>query len=329
MFRTALKLALIVFVALASAPQSLAQTATITNVNIYKQTTGNPPAFIVEITGTNLLSPESPRVLVFPSPTAPIAILDTSATAIRAEVSAPQDYAISEIALSYSTGTVSKATSITSCDTDAKVKREFFYVPFEQASKKYTRGVAINFDVIQISIVNECPVPVLIPLAGIYLRDKPNIHAFSLDHVTSIYSNYHQFAGGRAIYFNILQALATVGSAIEPFFAHGFTQGVSILGGGFTQGSAAIWKDLSAEQLQNLTSQSYQSTEQIGPNGGSLQKFIFLPKRDKNDTSVQLLFGIPSKKDKKNKNISAQQLLGTRYQPDMSMEIIPIVKTGS
>jgi hypothetical protein len=308
--RRALNSALFILVTLGSASQAKCQTATIASVNVYKQTAGNSPAYIMEIIGTNLLTPETPRVLVFPSAGTTIVVLGASASAIRAEVSAPQNYAPTEIALSYSNGTVSKATDISSCNTDNDVTREFFYVPFEQASKKYSRGVAINFDVIQISIVNECPLPVLIPLAGIYLPDKPNIHAFSLDHVTSIYSNYHQFAGGRAIYFNLLQGAATIGSSIEPFFAHGFTQGVSILGGGFTQGSAAIWKDLSAEQLQNLTSQSYQSTEQVGPNGGSLQKFIFLPKKDKKDKSVQKLFAVGQ-------------------QPDINMEIIPVVKPSS
>ncbi len=300
---------LFIFIALAAVPEAKSQTATITDVNVFKQTTGNPPAFIVEITGTNLLSPETPRILVFPSTGTTVTVLDTTATAIRAELSTPQNYTPTEIALSYSTGTKSKATKITTCNTDDDVKREFFYVPFQQASKKYSRGVAINFDVIQISIVNECPLPVLIPLAGIYLPDVPNIHAFSLDHVTSIYSNYHQFGGGRAIYFNVVQALATIGSAVEPFFARGFTQGVSILGGGFTQASATIWKDLSAEQLQNLTSQSYQSTEQVGPNGGSLQKFIFLPKKNKKDQTVQALFKRGA-------------------QPEINMEIIPVVQSG-
>jgi hypothetical protein len=53
---------------------------------------------------------------------------------------------------------------------------------------------------------------------------------------------------------------------------------VSIFGGEFTQASATIWKDLSAEQLQNPASQSYQSTQQVGPHGGSLQKYIFSSK---------------------------------------------------
>ena len=292
---------------------AMCQTATISTVNVYKETTGTPPAFIVEITGTNLLSPETPRLLVFPSEGATVTVLDnSSATAIRAAVSATSPgYIVSEVALSYSNGTKSKATTTTTCGADS-VPEQFFYVPEGQASKKYGRGVAANFDVIQVSIVNKCSLPVLIPLAGIYLpgaANKPNIYPFSLDHVTSMYSNNRQFSGPRAIYFNILQASATIGSAIQPFFGPGFTQAVSILGGGFTQASAEIWKDLSAEQLQNLTSQSYQSTEQVGPNGGSLQKFVFLPKSGKKDKTVLQYFAQSTAQSK----------------PTLHVEIIPVL----
>jgi hypothetical protein len=280
---------LVGLVTLFSPLPAMCQTATITDVNVYKQTTGNPPALIVEIIGTNLLSPETPRLLVFPSTGATVTVLDASAAAIRAAVAATQNYTISEVALSYSNGTKSKAATKTTCSAE-NLKRDFFYVPEVQARKKYGRGVGIYFDVIQVSVVNKCSLPVLIPLAGIFLSGPPNIYPFSLDHVTSIYSNDRQFSGPRAIYFNVVQGLATIGSAIEPFFAHGFTQGVSILGGGFTQASATIWKDLSAEQLQNLASQSFQSTEQVGPNGGSLQKFIFLPKAKKKDKTVERKF---------------------------------------
>src|SRR5712692_6768816 len=95
---------LFICIALATVPELKGQT-TITDVNVFKQTTGNPPAFIIEITGTNLLSPETPRILVFPSSGTTVTVFDTTATAIRAELSAPQNYAPTEIALSYSNGT--------------------------------------------------------------------------------------------------------------------------------------------------------------------------------------------------------------------------------
>ena len=105
--------------------------------------------------------------------------------------------------------------------------------------------------------------------------EKGDLVAFSLDHVTSIFSADRKLTGRRAIYFNSLQALATIGSAVEPFLAKSFTQGVAILGGGFTTASKEVLVDMSAEQLQNLTSQSFGATEQVASHG-SLQKFIFV-----------------------------------------------------
>ena len=59
--------------------ETFAQTAAINQVHVYKQTTGNPPSFIVEITVTNLLSPEAPRVVVFPSTGTTVTILQAAA----------------------------------------------------------------------------------------------------------------------------------------------------------------------------------------------------------------------------------------------------------
>ena len=183
---------------------------------------------------------------------------------------------------------IGEITPIT-CAPDSDVVKSSFYVPPSQAKEKYGRGVSTNFDVIQISIVNKCQLSILLPLAGIYIKDSPKVYPFSLDHVTSVFSYDRVFSGPRAWYFNILQAAATIGSSVQPFLASGFTQGVAIFGGSFTQGSAAIWKDMSAAQLQNLTSQAFQSTEQVGPNGGSLQRDIFLPKLGKTSNFDEIL----------------------------------------
>jgi hypothetical protein len=270
---------------------------TITAVNLYKQTPsgGKQSAFIVEVQGTSLeTAAEQPRLLVFPSTGVTVTPLDHSATSIHAGITAPQNYEPVEIDLSYQNKTVPWSLTKTTC-ADDDIKKAFFYVPPSQAKEKYGTGVGKNFNVIQISIVNNCSLPVLIPLAGIYVATTADscpggsdcIYPFSLDHVTSIFSYDRQFSGRRAVYFNVLQGVATVGSSVEPFLASGFTKGVSILGGSFTQASQTIWRDMTAEQLQNLTSQSYQATEQVGPNGGSLQKFIFLPVQKASKTQNQ------------------------------------------
>jgi hypothetical protein len=240
-----------------------------------------------------------------------------TATLITMSFTASSTYVPLEVTLSYASGPVGAAITGTDCAPDVDVVKSYFLVPEEQVSKKYGHGVAKNFDVVQISIVNKCPLPVLVPLAGISLTiSKLVYHPFSLDHVTSIFSNDRAFSGPRAIFFNIVQGAATLGSAIQPFFGPGFTSGVSILGGGFTQGAAAIWKDLSAEQLQNLTSQSFQATEQIAASGGALQKSIFIP-RAKKRTAAE-----------KAGTSALRAALSSNSANPIQLEIIPVLTVG-
>jgi hypothetical protein len=307
---------------------------------------------------------------------------------LLAQFAAPTNYSLQGVTLWTGSALQMLSTGALSCDFKSKVTLTPQIVPKDQAGNKYGNGVAKNFFAIQISIVNECPVAIIVQLAGIrvivntalttpsplpsavvgapYLGtlgafggnppytwtssplpdglvlsssgtisgipastvragmflfnvqvsdsstppisatgimtlpvvmaqtepgvsqgaqttganddvciEKGDLVAFSLDHVTSIFSTDRKLTGRRAIYFNSLQALATIGSAVEPFLAKSFTQGVAILGGGFTTASKEVLVDMSAEQLQNLTSQSFGATEQVASHG-SLQKFIFV-----------------------------------------------------
>jgi hypothetical protein len=284
-----------------------------------KQVSGeNLQTFVLEIIGTNL-NTTGLQVVVFPANDIKrLAVLPASAaeapTTMRVRFTAPQSYLPEEVAvLPPGLAPVVHRTGTTSCDFANKVDATFQVVPQRQSKTKYGNGVAANFHVIQISIVNGCTQSVVVPLAGVKLTPitapssttqggtsttqssagstpstlQGSLVPFSLDHVTSIYNTDRKLTGARAIFFNSLQAAATLGSAIEPFFGSGFTKGVSIWGGGFTQSAQTILKDMSAEQLQNLTSQSFESTEQVGPNGGSLQKFIFIRKLKKKEQGLE------------------------------------------
>ena len=257
----------------------------------------NPQStYILEINGTGFESVDMKniRVIVFPGTgVGPVTVLSLSLdkSKLFAQFTAPTNYVLVQVALSL-TGTsfVTFNSGASSCDFGSKVVLTPQIVSNGQSKTKYGNGVAANFHVIQISMVNQCPMPLVVPLAGIRvvpaginLSDKcndsgnANLVPLSLDHVTSIYSANRRLTGGRAIFFNSLQALATLGSAIQPFFGPGFTQGVAILGGGFTTAAKEISVDMSTDQLQNITSQSFGPTEQIS-SGGSLQKFVFIPK---------------------------------------------------
>jgi hypothetical protein len=257
--------------------------------------------FVLEIIGTGFESIDVSKVSIVLLPAtsskpAPIQALSLSQDkkTILAQFTAPTNYALGEIALFTGSTLLSQSIGALSCDFKSKATLIPQMVPKDQAGNKYGNGVAKNFYAVQVSIVNECPMAIIVPLGGIMVtaNDKPPssdvgvcgengiLVPYSLDHVTSIYSADRKLTGRRAIYFNTVQALATIGSAVEPFFAHGFTMGVAILGGGFTTASKEIFVDMSAEQLQNLTSQSFGSTEQVASHG-SLQKFVFIRRNNK------------------------------------------------
>jgi hypothetical protein len=237
------------------------------------------------------------QVTVIPATgvTLPVRVLTRTAdnSAILAEFTATLTYALQGVALASGDNLVPYDLPTPSCDFNSRVVLTPQIVPKPQAGNKYGNGVAKNFHAIQISIVNQCPMAIVVPLAGISVatddppapddkdcQENASLVAFSLDHVTSIFSADRKLTGRRAIYFNTVQALATLGSAIEPFLARGFTQGVSILGGGYTTASKELLVDMSAEQLQNLTSQSFGSTEQVASQG-SVQKFVFVRRNEK------------------------------------------------
>ena len=281
--------------------------------------------FVLEITGSgfaDIKDMSSVHIAVLPAvgitPT-PIPVLSRSLdnSKILAQFTAPSNYTLQEVALSTGSSFVTFETGTLACDFKSQVTLTPQIVPKSQAGNKYGNGVAKNFYAIQVSIVNECPMAIVVPLGGISVvtdyqaaqqaakeaakkaaqqnsqpaqqaaqplddacTEDGSLVAFSLNHVSSIFSADRKLTGRRAIYFNTVQALATLGSAIEPFFARGFTQGVAILGGGFTTASKELLVDMSAEQLQNLTSQSFGSTEQVASHG-SLQKFVFVRRNEK------------------------------------------------
>jgi Putative Ig domain len=257
--------------------------------------------FVIEIKGTGL-NPVGHRVLVFPATgVGELNEVSNSDTAIWVLFSAAQGYAPQEVALSLADGSMVPGTITNpTCDLDKDISSTFTVVPMEQAKDKYGVGVGEDFHVVQISIVNKCPIAIIVPLAGIkVVFDIPPqnlasgtspganippphfIAPLSLDHVTSIYSMDRKLTGRRAIFFNSLLAAVTLAGGVQPFlgksFGRVYAEAVSFAGGGFTTASKEVLVDMSAEQLQNIVSQSFNSSEQIAPNGGSLQKFVFLP----------------------------------------------------
>ena len=178
---------------------------------------------------------------------------------------------------------------------DKNLAYRYTILSTKQAKSRFGAGIANNFYVIGLSIVNNSAQKIQVPLASIqaevewaagtdtetkpqtYFEEGPvTVSPIPLAGVTSFFSDDRKASGKRARFFNILQGLTTVGSAIESFFGPGFSRGISIAGGGFRQGAQKVFPDMSEEQLANLTSQSFESVETASPSGGSINKVIFI-----------------------------------------------------
>lgn len=294
----------------ASTTPKITSVATFSGPSTHNDKDNSQITYIIEITGTNFDKiPDLTKARIIPFPSTGVSSVSiisrsTDGTNLIAQFAAPVSYVLGEIALYDGTNIISGSTTTSVCDK-AELSVSPLIVPFKQAKTLYGDGIGSNFYAIDINIVNHCQMPIDVPLAGIQIQAaggqtdgkdctvKPNLSSnltpFPLAHLTSIYTQDRKLTGTRAKYFNALQAAATLGSGIQPFFGPGFTQAVAIFGGAFTTASKEIFIDMSSEQLQNLTSQSFGSVEQLQANGGSLQKKVFISripdcvKKHKND----------------------------------------------
>lgn len=274
-------------------PPLLAQPA-ITSVNVLTQNNnaaGATKQLMVEITGTGLWpNGDHPSVLIVPGVSGVATLRTNTDGLIEAEFAVPQGYEVQQVLLAYQNQSISFAVVGTGCRNE-DVIRQFSFVTKLNSLQTFGGGVAKYFHVIKVSIVNKCDQGIVVPLAGFIVAPKPSsdkttpITPYSLPEVTAVYNTDRKLNGSRAIFFNILLAAGTLGSALEPFFGHGFTQGVAIWGGGFTTAAATIFKDMSPEQLQNITSLSFGDSQQLAANGDSLTKYLFISRAtNKGDT---------------------------------------------
>jgi hypothetical protein len=170
----------------------------------------------------------------------------------------------------------------------------------DSAKVLFGAGVAHNFYVVKLSVVNTGKKKISIPLASIqaevewargqWLDEKHNreidyfegpatITPVPLAAVSAYFNSDYKVTGARAITLNILDGITTLGSAAVPFAGPSFKIGASVFTAGFVPGLRKYIGDLSDQQLQTLTGQSWQSSETVAANGGSIDKFVYIQRK--------------------------------------------------
>ena len=208
--------------------------------------------------------------------------------------------------------------------TDVGPKRDndlqYRYTVLDDLSAQYLfgRGVSSHFYVICLSMINNGPKKVAVPLAAIqaeiewattpqvtnrekedsaktqqsaqssakrtghpvdhYLEGPPTLSPVPLPDVTSFFNTDNKKYGLRAKLFNAFDGLATLGASLIPYVGPSFKDAHIVFTGGFLPAARQVSGDLSGQQLQALASRSWQTIEQLAAKGGSIEKYVFIPR---------------------------------------------------
>jgi hypothetical protein len=179
---------------------------------------------------------------------------------------------------------------------DKNLEYRYTVLDPDDASELFGFGVGKNFYVLQLSVVNNSEKKLVVPLSSIqaevewsydadpqtgpvFDEGPATLSPLKLAAITSYFDTYQKTKGRKAKLFNILDGVSTLAAALVPVFGKGLERGNSILNGGLIPGLHKTWGDLSSQQLQNLTSMSWDSIEEI-PAGGSKEKYVFVQRGD-------------------------------------------------
>ncbi|HEV7472445.1 MAG TPA: hypothetical protein VGN90_00245 [Pyrinomonadaceae bacterium] len=179
---------------------------------------------------------------------------------------------------------------------DGNLEYRYALLHQRDAKRLFGQGVGDNFFVIELTVVNKNPKKkVNVPLGSIqaetvwayggpvnseFFEEGPEtLPPLPLGAVTGYFDAYQKSQGKWAKIFNILDGVTTLGTSLVPVFGRNIERPVTILAGGFIPGLHKAVGDLSSEQLQRLTSMSWEGVEEIAP-GNSKMKFIYIPRAD-------------------------------------------------
>ena len=182
---------------------------------------------------------------------------------------------------------------------DKNLEYRYTVLDFDDASELFGSGVGNNFYVLQLSVVNNSDKKLVVPLSSIqaevewsyagdqpignriiaYDEGPPTLSPLKLSAITSYFDTFQKTKGRKAKLFNVLDGVGTLAASLVPVFGRGIERGNSIMSGGLIPGLRKAFGDLSSQQLQNLTSMSWDSIEEI-PAGGSKEKYVFIQRGD-------------------------------------------------
>jgi hypothetical protein len=180
---------------------------------------------------------------------------------------------------------------------DANLTYKYTVLDKESANTLLGKGIADNFYVLQLSVVNNGEKKVNIPLASIqaevewirgdnkgrtisYMPGPVTLAPIPLAAVSGYFDAYQKVKGFRAHFFNALEAATMMATSLVPYAGPSFKDAELFFSGAFLPGVRKALGDLSGQQLQHLTALSWESAETLPGKGGSKEKLIYIQRNE-------------------------------------------------
>jgi hypothetical protein len=208
------------------------------------------------------------------------------------------------------TPTTTHLSSAVGPKPDENLTYRYTVLSYGEVQQLLGDGVADNFTVVDLAVVNDGPTKVAIPLAGMqaeiewlygrdvkppydgwFLEGPPTLPPVPMGTVSAYFGASKKATERRVKVFNALGGITTLVGALIPFAGIGLKDAEVVFSSGFIPGLRQVWVDISDQQLQNLTTLSWQTSETLAANGGSMQKLIYIQRGEQfrsqaQDTSV-------------------------------------------
>jgi hypothetical protein len=251
--------------------------------------------------------------------------------------------------------TTYKASSPIGPKPDDELTYRYTVLAYEESRRLLGDGVADNFYVIELSVVNNAAKKVAIPLAaiqaeiewlygpvsiappasvtdlvnqkdGFFLEGPPTLAPIPMATVSAYFGASKKNGERRVTTFNILEGITTLVTSLVPFAGPGLKSAEVVFSGGFIPGLRHAWGDLTDQQLQNLTTLSWQTSETLAASGGSLEKLIYIQKGAHFQDEGEPIYAKPYTTKQQISNIMSLEVVGYEVNDSPPKEATPAGK---
>jgi hypothetical protein len=281
----------------------------------------------------------------------------TTGKKVEQTVTSPDAKATAEVDAAVSS--IAHLSSTIGAPPDENLTFRYTVLSDQEVGHLLGEGVAKNFHVIQLAVVNDGAKKVAVPLAGMqaevewlygpapqtketetrpgaaavkqtkdfFLEGPPTLAPVPMPVVSAYFGASKKSTEPRTKVFNFLEGVTTFVGELVPYAGVGLKDAAVVFSSGFIPGLRHAWADITDQQLQNLTTLSWQTSEMLAADGGTAEKLIFIQKGQQFSDEDEPISDPPSKTRQQLSNIMGLEVAGYEIADSPAKQATPAGKS--